>query len=111
MLLVLRWTARISTILVVAFSVLLLLSEILSPHSGPPTRFIEWAGIGLLVTSVAALIYAWNHELTGSLISLLAISAFVAMFGLYSPVVLIPIVVPAALFLLDAALSRQLLPY
>lgn len=72
-----RWAARCAAILVAGAFLLLVASEILKPHSGPPTRSREWARIALLTTTVVGTLLAWKGELPGALPSLVAVAAFV----------------------------------
>jgi hypothetical protein len=77
---ILRWFARLSGLLVGGAFFLLLFAEITNPHSGPPSNFLEWFGIVLMIVACAAMLTAWRWELSSALFSLVAIATFGAVF-------------------------------
>ena len=79
LLLVLRWAARLSALVIAGGYALLMVGEMSSSPSGPPSTLIEWAGILLLATAVIAMLIAWRWELLGGAISL-AMLGVVALF-------------------------------
>jgi hypothetical protein len=104
--LILRWAARLSALLVAGAFFLLVAGEILTPHSGPPTHFTEWLGIGLLMVAVAGMLLAWVWELPGALLSLACLACWVAVIrtSKYGPIAVLA--VPGLLFLGDWLLRR-----
>jgi hypothetical protein len=52
------WTARCSALLVAGGFLFRIAGEILSPHSDPPMRFREWAGIALFASAMAGMLLA-----------------------------------------------------
>lgn len=105
---ILRWTARLSALLVAGMYLLLLAGEIFTPHSGPPSGWREWTGIALMAVAVLAPLLAWKWELPGALLSLAALAAFVAVVHFRNYGVLWVMAMPGVLFLLDFALQRRL---
>ena len=104
----LRWAPRVCSLLVLALFLFLVTGEFTNPHSGPPTLFREWAGIALLVASIVGMLVAWNWELAGALISLLALIAFSVMVRLSRPDALIALALPGVLYLVDCAMRKKL---
>jgi hypothetical protein len=104
---IVRWSARLAALLVVGAFVFLLAGEIFNPHSGSPTRFREWAGIGLLLAVIVGMLMAWRWELLGALLSLVALAAFIPVVRMHQYEPIIVIAVPGVLFLSDWALRRS----
>jgi len=97
----LRWTARLAALALACMYGLMVIGEFTSPHSGPPTHLVEWAGIALLtLTSVGALL-AWKWELAGALISLTSLIVFMILVRIRADVVVLVAATPAILFLAD----------
>ena len=96
-----RWAARGLSILVVGTFLYFLAGEMINPHSAPPSGFREWAGIVLLITSIASLVVAWKWELPGAAISLASLVAFVSIIRVNSYNVVVIAAIPGLLFLLD----------
>jgi len=98
---IVRWTARGTAVIVAACYFLLVLNEILEPHSGPPQNFREWAGIALLTSAALGMLVACKWELPGALASLVAIAAFVPAVHMHRYDVIAVAAVPGVLFILD----------
>jgi len=101
-----RWAARVSSILIVGTFLYFLAGEMIDPHSGPPSGFREWAGIALLIASVASLVVAWKWELPGAAVSLATLTAFVFVVRMNRYDVVAIAAIPGLLFLLDWTLRR-----
>ncbi len=109
-----RWTARVASLLVAGAYVMFVLGEFFPhPHSGPPTRFREWAGIVLLTLTIIAMLVAWKWELAGALVSLAALGAFVLVVRMHvrmhNYVVTGVVAIPGLLFAADWVLRRLFL--
>jgi len=102
----LRWSARLSAVFVAGVFALIVIGEFAAPHSGPPTNVREVTGIVLLFLTVGGMVLAWRHEFAGAVLSLLSLTAFVAMFNLRDYTVLGVAAIPGLLYLLDW-LSRR----
>jgi len=104
-----RWLARLTSVGIAGTFVLLMIGEFVSPHSGPPTHFIEWFGIALMVTAVVATVLAWRWELPCALIALAALASFVALIRMnrYGPIYVAAL--PNLLFIIDWV-GRRLIP-
>ena len=98
---ILRWTARLAAIAIGCMYLLMILGEFTSPHSGLPTQFVEWAGIGLLTLTCAGALMAWKWELAGAILSLCALGAFMLLVRISGDIVIAVIATPAVLFLAD----------
>ena len=103
---VIRWTARLAAVLVAAGFVALAAGEILSPHSGPPTRLVEYAGIALLAVTCLGMMLAWKWELPGAALSLGALAAFLTIVRMSRYGVIFCFGAPGILFLLDWTLRK-----
>ncbi|HME00008.1 MAG TPA: hypothetical protein VKM93_22095 [Terriglobia bacterium] len=105
-----RWTARVAALLVAGTYVMFVLGEFFPhPHSGPPTRFREWAGIALLTLTIIAMLVAWKWELAGALVSLAALAAFVVLVRMRNYEVVAVVAIPGLLFAADWVLRRLFL--
>jgi len=106
-----RWTARVAALLVAGTYVMFVVGEFFPhPHSGPPTRFRDWAGIVLLTAVMVAMLVAWKWELAGALVSLAALAVFVPMVRVHNYVVVAVVAIPGLLFAADWLLRRLFLP-
>jgi hypothetical protein len=103
---VLRWLARLSGVVVAGGYVLLLAGEILSPHSGPPSTFFEWGGLGLLTATCAGLLIAWHWELLGAILSLAGLFSFTWLVGMNRYGVVAALALPGVLFTADWLLRK-----
>jgi hypothetical protein len=102
----LRWLARLAGVALAGMYLFMISAEILHPHSGPPSHWKEWVGIGLLSLACLAPLVAWKWEFEGAVLSLAALAAFVAMVRFRDFGVPAMISVPALLFLADYGLRR-----
>jgi peptidoglycan/LPS O-acetylase OafA/YrhL len=112
---ILRWIARIWSILVLLFLVVMFAGSILFPEDGSG----EWQTVEIIaafffpIGVMVGLIYAWKNELLGGL-------ATVASFIIFSILILIPrgalfrggpvfllVTMPGVLFVITGLLSRK----
>jgi hypothetical protein len=103
---ILRWLARLSALFFACVFLLIILGEFLAPQSGPPSGFIEWAGVVLLFVAVAGMILAWKWDLTGALIALAALVLHVSVVRNRSYAVIWFAAIPAALYVANWLLRR-----
>jgi hypothetical protein len=96
-----HWAARGAALLVVGTFLLFLAGNLINPYSGPPTEFREWAGLALLFAVVIGMLAAWKWELSGALLSLLALAAFVPVVRMHRYDVVAFAAIPAILYLCD----------
>lgn len=97
-----HWAARSVALVVAAFFLLLMLSELITPHSRPPTGWLEWGQITLLVLVIAGMLLAWKWELPGTLLSLGALVLWVwAVRITRYPDIVVLLAAPSILFLGD----------
>ncbi len=66
----------------------------------------EWAGIVLLVATIAAMLLACRWEFPAALVSLISLAAFAAIVHMRRAAVLVIAAIPNFLFLLDWKLRR-----
>jgi len=102
-----HWAARLAALLVTGTFLFLLAGEFINPHSGPPTQFREWAGIGLLIATIIGMLAAWKWELPGALLSLLTLAAFVPVVGMRRYDVVGFAAIPGILYLSDWLLRHK----
>lgn len=105
---VMRWLPRVAAVVVAGGFLAFIAGEFLFPHSGPPSRFIEWLGIGLVSLGCLAPMLAFKWELEGALLSLASLAAFFFIVQMRSLSVVAVMAVPALLFLADWALRKTL---
>ena len=106
-LVVLRWAARLTGLLVTFGYVTIVAAEILQPHSAaPPSQLREWVGIILLSVACLAVVAAWRWELPSTALSLAALVSFVAVVGVDQPRVVAVLATPGILHLLDWLIRR-----
>ena len=98
---ILRWAARLAAVALACMYVLMMTGEFTSPHSGPPTHFVEWAGIALLTLTCVGALMAWKWELAGAVLSLASLGLFMLLVRIGTDIVIFVIATPAVLFLLD----------
>jgi hypothetical protein len=102
-LLVLRWTARLSGLLVGGLFLALAIGEITAPPSGSTPNLHESVGISLISIGCIATLTAWRWELPSAIVSLIALTAF-AMIIHGNPgfhLMVLAMCVPGLLYLLD----------
>lgn len=97
---VLRWSARISAVLLASLYLFFASGEIFTPHAGAP-RGWEWVGILLVSAACLTPLLAWRWEVMGAVISMGCLIGFVLIADLREPLVLGVIALPAILFLAD----------
>ena len=105
--LALRWIARLSALLIAGGYALLVIGEFANPHFGPPSMFVEWAGIALLTATCAGMLVAWRWELPGAILSLASLTAFTAVVHFRHHTVHVVLAIPGILFLADWLLRRR----
>ncbi len=71
--LILRWCARITSLLVLAFLLSFFIGEGIDPSTMRP---LEWALMAFMATACVGMIMAWRWEGWGGALSLLGIGAF-----------------------------------
>ncbi len=76
---ILRWSARFSALALACLFLIFVSAEVISPHSGPPSKMRDFMGIGLLSVACLAPILGWWRELLAALISLTALAGFALM--------------------------------
>jgi hypothetical protein len=102
-----RWAARGAALLVTGTFLLLLAGDLLNPYSPGPAHFREWAGIVLLIASIAGMLAAWKWELPGALVSLVTLAAFVPVAGMHRYGVIGFAAIPGVLYLGDWLLRHK----
>jgi hypothetical protein len=95
-----RWTARLSSVLVATVCVLLAVAAFPLPT---PSNVSEWAGIVLVTTAGVALLIAWRWELTGALLALTAfgVMALLTPWNHLLHAAVLVMALPAFLYFLD----------
>ena len=96
---IIRWTARVTAILITAIFLAFAVGEPPGPFRTIPLR--EWIGMALLFGAIAAMLLAWRWEFQAALISLLALAGFAAVVHMKRYDVLLIAAIPNVLFLLD----------
>lgn len=102
----LRWAPRFASLLLGGGFLLLLASELITPHAAPPSHWREWTGIVLCSIACLAPLACWRWQLEGAALSLAALAAFTAVVQFSRYDVLLVIAMPALLFLLDWVIRR-----
>jgi hypothetical protein len=103
---ILRWLARLSALFFACVFLLIMFGEFLAPQSGPPSGFVETAGVALLFIAVAGMILAWKWDLTGALISLAALVLHISLVRDRTYVVIWFAAIPGVLYLAGWLLRR-----
>jgi hypothetical protein len=103
---IIRWIARIWSILAVLFAFVLLISTLMETGDEPPST-IFWMLFGLWFAAVLSLLISWRWEIVGSVLAITAlISREMAVFYMSGEflvgfwMVWLPILPPAILFIL-----------
>jgi len=103
---IIRWIARIWSILVLIFAIALLITQLFADSDETPTT-LYWVLFGLWFTAVLGLVAGWRWEIAGSVIAITAlISREMAVFYLSGEflvgfwMVWLPIIPPAVLYIL-----------
>jgi len=105
---VLRWTARVSALVIAGAYAFLMIGEMATPHSGSPSTFLEWTGIVLLTVAAFALPFGWRWQLSSGVISISALALQAALIrgsNTYYRVLLL-MALPGMLYCLDWFLRR-----
>jgi hypothetical protein len=105
---VIKWAARLASVLIAGVYLLLAFGELAGSHSGPPTELIEWTGVALVSIACLAPLAAWKRELQGAVASLAALLLFAALIRFREFYIHAIIAVPGALFLLDWLLRHSM---
>ena len=103
---IIRWIARIWSILVLIFAIVLLLTQLLADDSQGSTT-LNWVLFGLWFAAVLGLVASWRWEIAGPVIAITAlISREMAVFYLSGEFLLgfwmvwLPVLPPVILFIL-----------
>lgn len=108
-LLVLKWLARVAGVVVAGGFLMLMIGEVLTPHSGAPTHWKEWLGIVLITVACLAPLLAWKWEMEAAVLSLASLAAWVTIVNFRwdrAGGTVVVMAVPACLFLLDWAVKK-----
>jgi len=101
---IVRWTARVSAVLIAAVFLAFVVGEPVGSLRG--IHFREWIGMVLLFGGITAMLLAWKWEFPAALISLFALGAFAAVVHMNRYDVLAIVAIPNVLFLIDWKLRR-----
>jgi hypothetical protein len=111
---IVRWIARVWSILVLIFALVLLISTLSEMGSDPPS-LIFWVLFGLWFAAVLALVAAWRWELAGGIIAITALVSREMMYFFLSYqifvefwMVWLPVLPPAILFIIAQLEGRRL---
>jgi hypothetical protein len=111
---IIRWIARIWSILAVLLAFVLLISTLMENGDEPPS-IIFWMLFGLWFAAVLSLLVSWRWEIVGSVLAITAlISREMAVFYLSGEflvgfwMVWLPVIPPAILFILAWREDRKL---
>jgi len=109
-----RWIARILSILIVILSITLLVSSALAAKN-ENLSLLYWLLLGMWCLSALCLGVAWRWELVGSILAVTALVSRELIYLFLSGQILVdfwqvwlPILFPAALFILARAQERKL---
>lgn len=101
---ILRWTARLASVVCLAIIFLFFVGEGFDYRA---VAFKEWIGLLFFPLGVlVGLVFAWREESAGGAIAVLSVAAFYLVYGwllsgqLWQGWAFLPFLVPAALFLL-----------
>lgn len=110
---IMRWVARVWSILTFVFGLILLVSLLIEQRSEPQTS-IYWLLFGLWFTSVLGLTAGWRWELAGGIIAITGLISREMLYYFLSGQILVkfwmiwvPILPPAILFLETWRLEKQ----
>ncbi len=101
---VVRWSARVLTLLVTAVFLALVAGEPL--ESLRAIRVREWIGLTFLLVAVLMMLLAWEWEFPFAVISLFALAGFTVAAEIESYIVVGMLALPDLLYLLDWKLRR-----
>ena len=111
-LLLLRWAARVSSLVVAGGYLLIVIGDLSQPHATGPSTFLEWLSVALMSTACAALLIAWRWEWQGAGVSLTALMliAFLIRGSQTFHVALVLMAVPGVLYAADWAAHQRHAP-
>lgn len=111
---IIRWIARIWSILAVLFAFVLLISTLMENRDEPAST-IFWMLFGLWFVAVLSLLVSWRWEIVGSILAITAlVSREMAVFYLSGEflggfwMVWLPVLPPAVLFILAWREGRKI---
>ena len=106
---VIRWTARLFGLAVTVVFILFMIGEFTQPHPHPPTTLQGWTGPILLSFVCLGMTLAWFKEMSGAVLSIVALFAYANHIRFHppGPFVLILPAIPPVLFVLDWLLRRH----
>jgi hypothetical protein len=111
---IMRWAARIWSILALVFGVILLVSVLVEQQTDPQSS-IYWLLFGLWFASLLGLLAGWRWEMAGGVIALTSLVSRELMVYFFSGQVLVgfwmvwlPILPPAVLFMETWRLENKL---
>ena len=100
-----HWFARGVTAIVAALFLFVVAGEVFSPHSRPPSGFVEWIEITFLFAVVVGMLAAWKWELAGAVFSLGALAWWLLAVRFRGPITVVLVLsAPGLLYLSDWAL-------
>ena len=106
----LRWLARGTSLLLAAIFLAFAAGEILFPHSGPPTRLVEWLGIALLAAAALVPLLGWRWELPAAIVSLASLAVFVVVVRFGNPLIIAIVATPGLLYIAGWLGRRRRIP-
>ena len=106
-----RWVARLAALAVAALYGALIAAEIVNPHSGAPTHWLEWAGLaaltlGVLFELLAALTSFSTREIALAMVSIVCFGLWLALIPTRQPEVVWIMAAPAGLFVFDWSIRK-----
>jgi hypothetical protein len=108
---ILRWTARVWSLVVLAFVLMMIISP--DPYATEPVPWEDWFLLSLWGVAILGLLVAWKNEILGSTITIVTMFlrelAWVVLKGRWLASFLIAwlfLVPPAVLFLLSSRLEE-----
>jgi hypothetical protein len=108
LLVLLRWFARLSSLLVAVGCIVIVIGDITEPPSDRPSALVVWDRMDLnaLMAATCVGMLIWRWELPGAIISLASLLAFtlIAPMGVHSPPIIFA--VPGVLYMADWLLRR-----
>ena len=109
LLVLLRWFARLSSLLVAVGCIVIVIGDITEPPSDRPSALVVWDRMdlnALMAATCVGMLIAWRWELPGAIISLASLLAFtlIAPMGVHSPPIIFA--VPGVLYMADWLLRR-----
>ncbi|MGB7438574.1 MAG: hypothetical protein WBR26_18420 [Candidatus Acidiferrum sp.] len=103
--LIVRWTARISAVLIAVAFFAFAAGEPMGSFASISLK--DRIGMALLLGAIVSMVLAWKWELPAALVSLFALGAFTAVVHMNRYEVMVALVIPNLLFLMDWKLRRS----